>query len=262
VRLARAIATGDELRRVHGLAADAYQVTGSVLLKLGDSTLGALAADRSMDAADHSEDPVVLAASARIVTHSLMNAGHTGRAAEVAARAAECLDHVLRTPSPEAISVYGALILRGSLAAARDENRTGAVHLLDEAEDAARRLGRDDNAHWTGFGPTNVALHRINVALELGDAGTAIDLARQVDVGRIELAERKAALFIDMTRAFLQYGRHEKAYRALRMAEQAAPEEVRTRGAVHALVGELAHQAPRSVRSRVYEFAERIGVEA
>ncbi len=70
VQMARATVTGDELRRVHGLAADAYQVTGSVMLKLGDSGLAALAADRSMDAAERSEDPVVLAASARIVTHS------------------------------------------------------------------------------------------------------------------------------------------------------------------------------------------------
>jgi tetratricopeptide (TPR) repeat protein len=261
VQIARATVTGDELQRVHGLAADAYQVTGSVMLKLGDSGLAALAADRSMDAADHSEDPVVLAASARIVTHSLMSGGHTGRAAEVATRAAEHLDHVLRTPSPEAISVYGALLLRGSIAAAKDENRTDAVQLLDEAEDAAQRLGQDANAHWTGFGPTNVALHRVNVALELGDAGTAIDLARQVDVRRIELAERKAALFIDMAQAFLQWKRHEKAYHALRMAEQVAPEEVRTRRAVHALVEDLAHQAPRSARSRICEFAQQIGAE-
>ncbi len=261
VQMARATVTGDELRRVHGLAADAYQVTGSVMLKLGDSGLAALAADRSMDAAERSEDPVVLAASARIVTHSLMSGGHTGRAAEVATRAAEHLDHVLRTPSAEAISVYGALILRGSIAAAKDENRANAVQLLDEAEDAARRLGGDANAHWTGFGPTNVALHRINVALELGDAGTAIDLARQVDVERIELAERKAALFIDMAQAFTQWGRHEKAYRALCMADQVAPEEVRTRRTVHALIADLAHHAPRTVRSRIYGFAEEIGVE-
>ncbi len=35
---------------------------------------------------------------------------------------------------------------------------------LDEADDAARRLGADGNARWTAFGPTNARLHRVNIA--------------------------------------------------------------------------------------------------
>jgi hypothetical protein len=192
LQMARALcatSSGDELQLAYRLAADAYQVTGSVMLKLSDAGLAALAADRSMDAAERSEDPVVVAASAPVVTHSLMSGGHAAQAAEVATRAAEYLDRAVSAPSPDAISVYGALILRGAIAAAKREDRANAAVLLDEADDAGRRLGRDDNAHWTGFGPTNVALHRVNVALTLGDAGTALAI-RRADRSRLHPARR------------------------------------------------------------------------
>jgi hypothetical protein len=37
---------------------------------------------------------------------------------------------------------------------------------------------------WTAFGSTNVKLHRVHVAVTLGDAGTALDVARTVDVSK------------------------------------------------------------------------------
>src|SRR5439155_13502290 len=156
-----------------------------------------------------------LAASARAVTHALLAGGHAQRAKEIAAGAAERLGLQVRQPDDEALSVYGALLLRGAVAAATGEDRHGALELLDEAGEAGRRLGRDDNAHWTAFGPTNVAQHRVHVAMMLGDAGTAVDLARHIDVTLIPIAERKVSLFIDAARAFMQWGKHEQAYRAL-----------------------------------------------
>lgn len=133
--------------------------------------------------------------------------------------------------------------------------------LLDEADQTARRLGRDDNAHWTAFGPTNVAQHRVHAAMVLGDAGTAVDLARRIDPARIPIAERKATLFIDTAAALGQWGKHEQAYEALRRAEDIAPEEVRTRPVVHGLLADLALRGPRSIRVPAREFATRIGVD-
>jgi hypothetical protein len=159
------------------------------------------------------------------------------------------------------LSVYGALLLRGAIAAAIEENRPEAFRLLDEAEDAARRLGRDDNAYWTAFGPTNVAQHRVHVSMVLGDAGTAVDIGQGVDVGQIPIAERKATLFIDMATALNQWGKHDRAFHALRMAEEIAPEEVRTQASARRLAVELATRAPRMVRQRAHEFADQLGVE-
>jgi hypothetical protein len=102
-------------------------------------------------------------------------------------------------------------------------------------------------------------LHRVNIAVTLGDAGTAIDVASRVDLSKITVTERKATLFLDVSRAFLQWGRHEKAYTALRAAEATAHEEVAGRPSVHRLLRDLRTTAPTSIRRDVDQFAVQIG---
>jgi Flavoprotein len=138
-----------------------------------------LTADRSMRAAETSGDPVTVAASARIITHTLMSGGHLGTAITTASSHAARLDHDMPEPTPDSLSVYGALLLRGSVAAAQLGNRGTAHELLGEADDAGKRLGFDGNRRWTALGPANAKLHRVNIAVALGDAGTAIDVARK-----------------------------------------------------------------------------------
>src|SRR6478752_1772270 len=56
---------------------------------------------------------------------------------------------------------------------------------------------------------------RLRAAVTLGDAGTAIDLARQIDLRAVTVTERKASLLIDVARAFFQWGKYEQAHAAL-----------------------------------------------
>jgi uncharacterized protein YggU (UPF0235/DUF167 family) len=229
------------------------------MIKHGDPGLASLAADRSMRAALASGSPVAIASSARIVTHALMNGGHHASAVAMATSYASRLDRDLPDPTPSSLSVYGALLLRGAVASAQDDNRVTAHELLAEAEDTARRLGQEANHCWTAFGPVNATLHRVNIAVTLGDAGTAIDLARSIHLDAIAVTERKATLLIDTARAFLQRHRHENAYLAIRAAHQTAPEEVTGRAAVRDLVRdlvrELAATAPPTVRRDATQFA-------
>jgi hypothetical protein len=132
--------------------------------------------------------------------------------------------------------------------------------MLDEASDAAGRLGYEGNDRWTGFGPTNVLLHHVNIALALGDAGTAITLARRVPLDKIGLAERKASLFVDVARAYTQWGRYEQGLNALRGAYEVAPEEIRSRPAVQRIISDLAVLTHGHVRAAVVDFALRAGV--
>lgn len=94
----------------------------------------------------------------------------------------------------------------------------------------------------------------------LGDAGAAIQEARTVDLNRVPLTERKAALLIDTSRALTQWGRHEKAYEVLRFAHQLAPEEISARPAVHRMLRDLQATAPPSIRRQIREFTGQIGV--
>jgi hypothetical protein len=254
--------SGDTQKEALALSADAHHVAAGLLLKLDDQGLASLAADRSMRAAEASEDPVAIAASARIITHTLMSGGHLPAAASAATSHAARLDRDIDCHTPESLSVYGALLLRGSVAAALGGKRGTAHELLDEAGEAAERLGgeADGNLRGTAFGPANAVLHRVNVAVTLGDAGTAIDAARRVNLSKITLTERKATLLIDVARAYLQWGRHEKAYLALRAAESTAREEISGRPLVRRLVRELVTTAPPGIRGEAGQFAEQIGV--
>ena len=89
-------------------------------------------------------------------------------------------------------------------------------------------------------------------------------------LGKIDVTERKATFLMDTARAFLQCGRHERAYLALRAAEEIAAEEIAAeeiaaeeitgRPAARRLVRELMTTAPLSVQRQAEDFARRIGV--
>lgn len=260
VQTACSALTGDDGLKAHALSAEAHHVAASVLLKLGDQGLALLAAERSMQAAQASEDPLTTGSSARIVTHALMRSGHLGAATSAASNHAARLDQAVTAHSPESLSVYGSLLLRGAVAAAQRGDRAVAYGLLAEASDAGRRLGCDGNLRWTAFGPVNVKLHDVNIAVTLGDAGAAIDTAGRIDLGQVTLTERKAGLLIDTARAFLQYGKHENAYLTLRAARDLAPQEIAGRPAVHQVVRELVSTASPSVQRQAAELAGQAGI--
>ncbi|MFY1688551.1 hypothetical protein [Plantactinospora sp. WMMB782] len=256
----RSDAEGDQRTRVDAVASDLYHVVGSVLLKVGDRGMALVAAEKSVQAGTASQDPVAMATSARIMTHALMSNGHTRQARSLAEKAAGTLERDTRLMSSDQLAVYGALLLRGAVAAARSDDRDSAQAMIDEATRAAARLGYDGNDRWTGFGATNVLLHQVNVALTLGDAGTAITLARQVPLDKIRLAERKASFFVDVARAYTRWGRYEHALDALRIAYDVAPEELRCRPAVQHIAGDLAALSRGHVRTAVVEFTRRVGI--
>jgi len=259
-RTACTVLVGEKQSRAYTLSADAHHVAASILLKLGDHTLAGLAADRSIQAARLSGDPLTIGSSARIITHALASGGHRAAAASTASRFAQRLDRDAPIHDGEFLSVYGSLLLRGAIAAAQRNDRHTAYELVNEAGDAGQRLGADANLRWTAFGPTNVALHRVNIAVTLGDAGTAIDIARSVNLDQVTVTERKASLLIDTARAFLQCGEHENAYLALRAGSDIAPEEVAERPAARQLARDIISSAPRSVQRQAEEFARTLGV--
>ena len=261
IEATRSQADADEAAVLDVAATDLYHVLGSVLLKLGDHALALVAAERSVRRGRASQDPLAAGTSARIMAHALMSNGHVAGAVRLTQTAANVMERDTQLRSPEAAAVYGALVLRGSIAAARSGDRDAALGMLDEAARVAHRQGSDGNDRWTGFGPTNVLLHRVNVALTLGDAGAAIALARQVSLDKLTLTERKASLFVDVAQAYTQWGRHEQGLSALLAAHRVAPQEVRTRPAVRQIVGDLAALSQGETRTHVIRFADSAGID-
>ena len=92
---------------------------------------------------------------------------------------------------------------RRSGCAARDNDIGATSDYLRRAGQAADHIHADRNDLWTSFGPTNVAIHGISVAVELGDVSETIRRAEQVNTTALpaDLLERRAQVFIDLGRA-------------------------------------------------------------
>lgn len=246
--------------RFSALAAAVYQVASGVLLKLDASAMAAVAAERSAQAATACGSPLVIASSARAQVHTLLASRHGDAAVNLALASAERLDRDLN-PTDATLSIRGALILRAAAAAARHEDRRMCHSLLEEATEIGVQLGRDGNVGWTAFGPTNVQLHKVATAIDLGDAGTALDVASGIDISTIPLPERRAMLYIDSARAFLLWGKLDRAFNAIRAAEEHAPEEVRQRVVVHDLIEQLTRRSPTALRHTVRSYCLSIGID-
>lgn len=251
--------TGDDRAEAHGLLALTYQGAAMVLGKLGETELAWIAADRGLAAAQQSGNDTITGSLFRSVTHCLLSTGRFETAAQLVKDAAAVLEPGLSAAGPAFLSVYGTLFLTGSMAAARAEDRATTQEFLREAEAAAERLGGDGNHMWTAFGPTNVAIHRVATAGELGDMQIAAELGPQVDTSALPV-ERRVRHSLEVARALSAWNRTDDALAMVLEAERLAPEQVRH----HYMSRELVLGWVRGTRGRpqrsIAELAERLRV--
>ena len=115
------------------------------MLKLGESNAAWVAADRGVLAAERAEDPLVMASGARVLAYAFLGTGHFAKAKELTISAAGVLEPGLGRASPTHLSLYGALLLKGAIAAAYQGDPITSRALLNEAASSAGRLGVDAN---------------------------------------------------------------------------------------------------------------------
>lgn len=218
--------SGDDREEAHALLALTYQGASMVLGKVGEAELAWIAADRGLAAAHESGRSVVVGSLFRSVTHCLLSTGRFTAAVQLVNDAASVMQDELGQASPDYLSVYGTLFLAGAMAAARAEDRATTRAFLREADETAQRLPADANHMWTAFGPTNVAIHRVATAGELGDIQVAADLGQRIDASGLPV-ERRVRHSLEVARALSAWNRTDDAMAILLEAEQEAPEQIR-----------------------------------
>jgi transcriptional regulator with XRE-family HTH domain len=262
------IADGEEAtRRLSGgdqqaafrVLAEVYQATAAAMSKLRDLETAWVAGDRSVTAAERGSDPLLAAAGAFRIAHALLSSGRLPEALRVASSAATALEPQVSSGSPQLVAVWGALNQVGAVIATRAGEEETARKCMAKAEEAAARIGEDRNDFETEFGPTNVALHSVAIAVDLGDAGEALRRAAGVDAAKLS-TERRARFLLDVARAYAQRRKAADTVRTLEEAEALTPEQIRSYPMVREMVRDLLRGERRTINPALRALAQRIGV--
>jgi len=256
-----ALSAHDEQRRAIAIQALTNQVASALFNRTGQTDLGWVAADRSINAGRQLDDLELVTAGIYRLGQVMLRAGRNEEALMLADSSISTVDGIDR---PSAVSLHGALLLTAAIAAARLDNRKEATKLIGQAQEIAERLGGDRNDHWTAFGPTNVRIHATSAAVSLGDPSEVIIQGETVDVGSLpeELKGRRSQVYIDMAWAHSQQQNDTAAVLSLLEAERLAPEAVRFNPQARDLIQTAIHRSRKSAVPGLDGLASRVGVVA
>jgi transcriptional regulator with XRE-family HTH domain len=226
LRDVHAASAGPERQPALRLLCDAAFIASSVVRNLGHPADAWLGAERCRDAAEATEDPVLLGYAAYARASAATACGSFQRGLSLAGRAVDELQPHLALPgglemagSLELICAYASRGLKR-----HDDSRTWSA----AASDLAGRTG-ETTTMGMFFGPTNINIWRIGIEVDGGDPGEAVGIAQSTNPAALEVGFRQVFFYADAARAYARLrGKEREAIRYLLIAERLAPQHVHT----------------------------------
>lgn len=255
------ILDGVDQEQASRIVVHSYNAASSLLKTLGDAPLALLAADRAVRAARLLDDPVLVAAAMYRLANVLLTTHRLDDTKAVALQAAGLIEPG-KVQTPRSLGMWGGLLLTAAVASARTGDESDARELMGEARTAGRLLGTDHADLYTIFGPTNVAIHGVQVAVELHNGRDAVRRSHQVDPDRLpsSLIERRGQFLIDVAHGHVLEDDNAAAVTTLLRANQIAPEQVRLSRDAHELTCTLLGRERTGATPGLRDLAARIGI--
>jgi transcriptional regulator with XRE-family HTH domain len=247
----------DDRPLAYRLLSRAYQALAAAFARQGDSRSSWVSADRAVAAAELSGDVLLVCAGVYRMVHAFVRLGDKSEAEHAVRSAVDALSQ-RNDLTPEGLSVLGSLHLAKALVHARCSQRAEAKEEIEKARQVAARIGEDRNDYNLEFGPTNVAIQAVSTAVDLGDAGEALDIGQTIDAGALS-PERRGRLLMDLGRAHAQRRHIGDATDCLLRAEEISPETVQSHAAVREAIKELVLVAGAKAPVELMQLAERTG---
>lgn len=246
---------------LHFLRAKAYQVAAASFTRQDQADAAWIAADRALQAAELAGQPLEVVASLFRMAHAFMRQQHMEQAEQAAKSAVAVMAPRTEASAcpPEELSLLGAMNLVLAVINAREGNRAQTHEHIERARGIAARLGEDRNDFDTEFGPTNVEVHAVSTAVELGDAGLALDVAQDVDTSGLS-PERQSRFLLDVARAHAQRRHVGEATAAILEAEALAPEQIQDHHLAREVIRDLIQLSGHRVPEALRDLAERSAV--
>jgi transcriptional regulator with XRE-family HTH domain len=224
-------ARGAEREQAARLLALAIRSADAVAYKYGYQDLSARLVELMRWAAAITADPALEAAAAYVRMETFFSAGQL----DSGLRSLRAAVDRMPVPTTEPLAAAAAALhMRAAVAAGRLRRGDEAREHLRDAEALARKV-RERLYDGTAVGPDSLEIHRLSVAVELGepqDLRDAVDAAARWAPPRDLPAERRSHYYIDLGRAQMRLGRPQHARESLLVARRIAPQHVREHGQV------------------------------
>lgn len=257
---ARDAAVGET--RPHELLARGYWVAACTLVHLGASDSSWLAIREALNAAGRGGDELLDAVLRGSVSWQLLVQGRYDEAQRVAQRAAQAIEPVGQV-LPQHRSVYGSLLISAATAAGRDGAADAATELLTEAgHQADRNDGIDRNDYESPFGPAQVVMQTVDVAVVTERYDQAVIAARAMPRGAALPLAARARHLTDTAYAQTMLGDLRHARSALLAVRAMAPDWIRHQSLPRQVAAELLTRGDNDRELRKLARELHVGVKA
>lgn len=246
----------DERGAVFSLLCAAYVTTERLCRRFGFIQLAPTVLDRLEWAAESADDPLYEAQAkvkrARVLMYH--DANDTGlRLVE------DALDDI-EGDSEAANAVRGYAHLCGAIVAARSIRPDTAAEHIEHARRLAPAMPGESDLYGTLFGPANVGIHSVAVALDAGDPDRAAREGSALSLPKTIAPPRAGHHWQDVSRAWLMIGKTDQALDALNRARRIAPQQTRLHPSVRETVYGIAAAQRRQTNS-LTGFVSWLGVQ-
>ncbi|WP_062349461.1 hypothetical protein [Herbidospora yilanensis] len=253
---------GADRERAHYLQAEVARTTAIIAYRLGFMDLARLALARMAVAAPQSGDP------RQVAIERYERAQITHAEASRPDRGVALMKLALRDLGDDGQSstaaVRGTLLLRAATLSAAQRDDTASEEWLAEADALATSMERQGAENGIGryalaFGPLNVALGKMDVAIYSEDHDAALRWAEMVEMPDHYQPTRIAGFQIRRAGSLAWTAKHLEALEALETARRVAPQLTRYHPEVHETVGTLLRARQRAT-DQLRTFAQWSGI--
>ncbi|MER6175594.1 hypothetical protein [Streptosporangium sp. NPDC001681] len=230
-----------------------YLAADSVVYNLGYADLSLTTTNRVRWAGEQAGGPYHEAVYTYLQVRGLWASTSWNDALTVLDSARASIEDEYVEGQPEALAVWGGLQLCAAITAARKNDAAEAWSRHRLAGEAVTRLGPRQRTNYYELctSQTNVDIHGVAVAVELGDGPQAVSRGKTVRLPKGLQANRVGCHHLDYARGLLWCGHREAATAELEHAERAAPLLIRDHP--------MARQAVRTLLDlERYNYRERI----
>jgi transcriptional regulator with XRE-family HTH domain len=270
-RESRALAeasTGHEREEAFAVYAVCCKFAHTAAHSLGHPELIAMAGERAAWSAHLSGDPLMPAVADWMRVWDMWATADWNDSVALSDKALRSVQRDYDRGDPLALRVWGSLQLRAAVSCARGGNADEAESRLGHARAASARMDAVTgppvyDRHSVTFSSGNVQIHRISIALEVGDQTKALDLNRRADPAHLEPLpkSRQGHHHMDLARAWLWDGNRDQALTELEKAERLAPQLVRNHPIARATLRKIVYAERVTTREKLRGMSNRFHLD-